>query len=80
MLKGWLTRLALSVGGGSIGAVLVALVESYASTGPRAPWSAVVMADVGPNAIVGAGAVVTEPIPASVVAAGVPARVIRQRA
>jgi acetyltransferase-like isoleucine patch superfamily enzyme len=40
---------------------------------------AVVMADVGRNAIVGAGSVVTRPIPDSVVAAGVPARVIRTR-
>jgi acetyltransferase-like isoleucine patch superfamily enzyme len=41
--------------------------------------AAVVMADVGPNAIVGAGAVVTSPIPANVVAVGVPARVVHQR-
>jgi acetyltransferase-like isoleucine patch superfamily enzyme len=40
---------------------------------------AVVMADVGRHAIVGAGAVVTRPIPDGVVAAGVPARVIRPR-
>ena len=40
---------------------------------------AVVMADVGDNAIVGAGAVVTREIPADVVAAGVPAKVIRPR-
>lgn len=41
--------------------------------------SAVVMADVGPDAVVGAGAVVTRPIPAWAVSAGVPARVLRQR-
>ena len=41
--------------------------------------AAVVMADVGANSIVGAGAVVTEPIPESVVAAGVPAKVVRRR-
>ena len=41
--------------------------------------AAVVMADVGANSIVGAGAVVIEPVPDNVVAAGVPARVIRQR-
>lgn len=41
---------------------------------------AVVMADIGRNTIVGAGAVVTHPIPDGVVAAGVPARVLRQRA
>ena len=40
---------------------------------------AVVMADVGRNSIVGAGAVVSRPIPHSVVAAGVPARVLRPR-
>jgi acetyltransferase-like isoleucine patch superfamily enzyme len=37
------------------------------------------MADVGPNAVVGAGAVVTKPLPGWVVAAGVPARVVRVR-
>ena len=41
--------------------------------------NAVVLADVGRDTIVGAGAVVTEPLPDRVVAAGVPARVIRQR-
>ena len=41
--------------------------------------AAVVMADVGANSIVGAGAVVTSPIPDNVVAAGVPAKVIRPR-
>ena len=40
---------------------------------------AVVMADVGRDAVVGAGAVVTKPVPAGVIAAGVPARVIRTR-
>jgi virginiamycin A acetyltransferase len=42
--------------------------------------AAVVMADVGRESIVGAGSVVTQPIPDRVIAAGVPARVIRQRA
>jgi virginiamycin A acetyltransferase len=42
--------------------------------------SAVVMADVGRNTVVGAGAVVTRPLPDGVVAAGVPARVVRSRA
>jgi acetyltransferase-like isoleucine patch superfamily enzyme len=37
------------------------------------------MADVGAQAIVGAGAVVTKPIPDRTVAAGVPARVVRSR-
>jgi len=41
--------------------------------------ASVVMADVGPNTIVGAGAVVTRPLPADVLAGGVPARVITQR-
>jgi acetyltransferase-like isoleucine patch superfamily enzyme len=41
--------------------------------------TAVVMADVGSNSIVGAGSVVTKPIPDSVVAAGVPATVVRVR-
>jgi virginiamycin A acetyltransferase len=40
---------------------------------------AVVMADVGRHSIVGAGSVVTKPIPDFVIAAGVPARVIRSR-
>jgi virginiamycin A acetyltransferase len=40
---------------------------------------AVVMADVGRNSVVGAGAVVVKPIPDGVIAAGVPARVIRRR-
>lgn len=41
--------------------------------------NAVVMADVGRSTIVGAGAVVTRPLPDYVVAAGSPARVIRER-
>jgi acetyltransferase-like isoleucine patch superfamily enzyme len=41
--------------------------------------AAVIMADVGRHCIVGAGAVVTRPLPDYVVAAGVPARVIRHR-
>jgi len=41
--------------------------------------NAVVMADVGRHCIVGAGAVVTRPIPDFAVAAGVPARVIKDR-
>jgi virginiamycin A acetyltransferase len=48
----------------------------------RGAWignNAVVMADVGDGTIVGAGAVVTSPIPDRVIAAGVPARVVRAR-
>lgn len=41
--------------------------------------AAVVMADVGANSVVGAGSVVTHPIPDNVAAAGVPARVLRSR-
>lgn len=41
--------------------------------------AAVVMASVGCNSIIGAGAVVTRPIPDDVIAAGVPARVLRSR-
>lgn len=41
--------------------------------------AAVVMADVGKSAVVGAGAVVTKPIADRVIAGGVPARVLRER-
>ena len=42
--------------------------------------AAIVMADVGRDTVVGAGAVVTHPLPDRSIAAGVPARVIRRRA
>ena len=48
----------------------------------RGSWigsAAIVLADVGHDAVVAAGAVVTRPIPDSTIAAGVPARVIRHR-
>lgn len=48
-------------------------------TGAWIGSAAVVMADVGDHSIVGAGAVVTRPLPANVMAAGVPARVVRTR-
>jgi virginiamycin A acetyltransferase len=38
-----------------------------------------VLADVGKGTIVAAGAVVTKPLPDNVIAAGVPAKVIRSR-
>jgi acetyltransferase-like isoleucine patch superfamily enzyme len=41
--------------------------------------AAVVMADVGRNTVVGAGAVVTRPLPDWVVAVGAPARPVRER-
>lgn len=41
---------------------------------------AVVMADVGRESVVGAGSVVTQPLPDRVIAVGAPARVIRSRA
>jgi acetyltransferase-like isoleucine patch superfamily enzyme len=41
--------------------------------------AAVILADVGKHCVIGAGAVVTRPLPDYVVAAGVPARVIRSR-
>lgn len=40
---------------------------------------AVVMADVGKHCVIGAGAVVTKPIPDYAIAVGVPARVVRFR-
>ena len=41
--------------------------------------AAVVLADVGRHSVIGAGAVVTSPVPDFVIAAGVPARVIKER-
>ena len=41
--------------------------------------AAIVLADVGRHCVIGAGAVVTRPLPDYVIAAGVPARVIRSR-
>jgi virginiamycin A acetyltransferase len=41
--------------------------------------NAIILADVGKGTIVGAGAVVTKPLPDHVIAGGVPARVIRPR-
>ena len=40
---------------------------------------AIVLADVGRDTVVGAGSVVTKPLPDRVVAAGVPAKVVRSR-
>jgi virginiamycin A acetyltransferase len=41
--------------------------------------AAVIMADIGLDSVIGAGAVVTRPVPPRSVAAGVPARVLRTR-
>jgi acetyltransferase-like isoleucine patch superfamily enzyme len=41
--------------------------------------AAVVLADVGEHSVIAAGAVVTKPVPAYVVAGGVPASIIRSR-
>jgi acetyltransferase-like isoleucine patch superfamily enzyme len=41
--------------------------------------AAIVMADVGRDSVIGAGAVVTKPIADRVIAGGVPARVLRER-
>lgn len=40
---------------------------------------AIVLADVGPGTVVAAGSVVTKPLPENVIAAGVPAKVVRNR-
>lgn len=48
----------------------------------RGSWigaAAIVMADVGQDTVVAAGAVVNRPLPDRVIAGGVPARVLRQR-
>lgn len=41
--------------------------------------NAIILADVGKGTVVGAGSVVTKPLPDNVIAAGVPAKVIRPR-
>ena len=41
--------------------------------------AAIILADVGKHCVIGAGAVVTSPIPDYAIAAGVPAKVIRDR-
>jgi acetyltransferase-like isoleucine patch superfamily enzyme len=40
---------------------------------------AIILADVGTGTVVAAGSVVTKPLPDGVIAAGVPARVLRSR-
>jgi acetyltransferase-like isoleucine patch superfamily enzyme len=39
----------------------------------------VILADIGKHCVIGAGSVVTKPIPDYAIAVGVPARVIRSR-
>jgi virginiamycin A acetyltransferase len=41
--------------------------------------AAVILADVGRNSVIGAGSVVTRAVPDNVVAAGAPARIVRER-
>jgi acetyltransferase-like isoleucine patch superfamily enzyme len=48
-------------------------------TGSWIGSNAVIMADVGSDSVVAAGAVVTKPLPDRAIAGGVPARVIRSR-
>lgn len=48
-------------------------------TGSWIGSAAIVMADVGRDAVIAAGAVVTRPIPDHTIAGGVPARVLRHR-
>jgi virginiamycin A acetyltransferase len=55
------------------------LVQVRIGAGAWIGSAAVVMADVGRDTIVGAGAVVTKPLANGVIAAGVPARIIRNR-
>jgi acetyltransferase-like isoleucine patch superfamily enzyme len=40
---------------------------------------AIVLADVGANSVIGAGSIVTKQIPSNVIAAGIPAKVVRER-
>lgn len=54
-------------------------VEVRIGAGSWIGAGAVILADVGCNSVVGAGAVVTRPVPDDVVAAGVPAIVVRVR-
>jgi virginiamycin A acetyltransferase len=49
------------------------------SAGAWIGTGAIVLADVGKGTVVAAGAVVTKPLPNNVIAAGVPAKVIRSR-
>jgi acetyltransferase-like isoleucine patch superfamily enzyme len=55
------------------------LTQVHIGAGAWVGSAAVVMADVGRDTVVGAGAVVTKPLPEAVIAAGVPARVLRSR-
>ena len=60
---------------------LVCMIWTLVRIGPGS-WigsATVVLADIGADTVVGAGSVVTRPLPDRVIAAGVPARIIRQR-
>ena len=68
-----------------IGLALLAFIGIAAALITRAPvvedaiFARAILANVGRDSVVGAGAVVTQAIPESVIAVGIPARVLRPR-